>query len=161
MKDQKVIHVELKEPFKGKRHYYFGSKAAIYEDLSEDLIGIKKESLWNVDLDKVEYQNKFCTIRMGSLKRKQTDRGYKTKTDSINFYQNPINIMPGDEILRNVDLPTINMKKAISEEKAKELKEIIEKANECTPEDSRLIQDMFQTSVEEYISNTIIYGNNK
>lgn len=75
MKDQKVIHVELKEPFKGKRHYYFGSKAAIYEDLSEDLIGIKKESLWNVDLDKVEYQNKFCTIRMGFIRRKQTNRG--------------------------------------------------------------------------------------
>lgn len=75
MKDQKVIHVELKEPHKGKRHYYFGSKAAIYEDLSEDLIGIKKESLWNVDLDKVEYQNKFCTIRMGFIIRKQTNRG--------------------------------------------------------------------------------------
>lgn len=26
MKDQKVIHVELKEPFNGKRHYYYGSK---------------------------------------------------------------------------------------------------------------------------------------
>lgn len=81
MKDQKVIHVELKEPFKGKRHYYFGSKAAIYEDLSEDLIGIKKESLWNVDLDKVEYQNKFCTIRMGVLTRKQTERGVKRKAN--------------------------------------------------------------------------------
>jgi hypothetical protein len=75
MKEQKVIHVELKEPFNDKRHYYFGSKAAIYEDLSEDLIGIKKESLWNVDLDKVEYQNKFCTIRMGFIRRKQTNRG--------------------------------------------------------------------------------------
>lgn len=75
MKEQKVIHVELKEPFNSKRHYYFGSKAAIYEDLSEDLIGIKKESLWNVDLDKVEYQNKVCTIRMGFIRRKQTNRG--------------------------------------------------------------------------------------
>lgn len=75
MKEQKIIHVELKEPFNGKRHYYFGSKVAIYEDLSEDLIGIKKESLWNVDLDKVEYQNKFCTIRMGFIRRKQTNRG--------------------------------------------------------------------------------------
>ncbi len=79
MKEQKIIHVELKEPIKGKRHYYFGSKAAIYEDFSEDLIGIKKESLWNVDLDKVEYQNKFCTIRMGTLKRKQTNRGSNLK----------------------------------------------------------------------------------
>lgn len=75
----KVIHVELKEPFNGKRHYYFGSKAAIYEYLSEDLIGVKKESLWNVDLNKVEYQNKYCTIRMGVLTRKQTERGVKRK----------------------------------------------------------------------------------
>ena len=51
MKEQKVIHVELKEPHKGKRHYYFGSKAAIYDELPEEVIGIKKESLWNVDLE--------------------------------------------------------------------------------------------------------------
>lgn len=79
MKEQKVIHVELKEPIKGKRHYYYGSKAAIYDELPEEVIGIKKESLWNVDLDKVEYQNKFCTIRMGTLKRKQTNRGSNLK----------------------------------------------------------------------------------
>ena len=27
---RKVIHVELKEPYKGRRNYYFGSAAAIY-----------------------------------------------------------------------------------------------------------------------------------
>lgn len=75
MKEQKVIHVELKEPHKGKRHYYFGSKAAIYEDLSEDLIGIKKESLWNVDLEKADYENRLCIIRSGVLRRKETYRG--------------------------------------------------------------------------------------
>ncbi|UVY46905.1 MAG: hypothetical protein [Bacteriophage sp.] len=75
MKEQKVIHVELKEPHKGKRHYYFGSKAAIYEDLSEDLIGIKKESLWNVDLEKADYENRLCIIRSGVLRRKATYRG--------------------------------------------------------------------------------------
>lgn len=76
MKQQfKVIHVELKEPFDGKRHYYYGSKTAIYEHLSEDIIGIKLESLWNVDLDKEEYKNRLCTIRMGTLRRKQTLRG--------------------------------------------------------------------------------------
>lgn len=84
MEEQKVIHVELKEPFNGKRHYYYGSKAAIYDDLSEDIIGIKKESLWNVYLDKVEYQNKFCTIRMGTLRRKQTNRG-KRKVLNLPF----------------------------------------------------------------------------
>lgn len=84
MEGQKVIHVELKEPFNGKRHYYYGSKAAIYDDLSEDIIGIKKESLWNVYLDKVECQNKFCTIRMGTLRRRQTNRG-KRKVLNLPF----------------------------------------------------------------------------
>lgn len=44
-------------------------------ELSEEQIGIKKESLWNVDLSRVEYQNKYCTIRMGVLIRKKTFRG--------------------------------------------------------------------------------------
>ena len=60
MKQQrKVIHVELREPYNGKRHFYFGSIAAIFDELSEEQIGIKKESLWNVDLSRVEYQNKY------------------------------------------------------------------------------------------------------
>lgn len=75
----KVIHVELKEHYMDKRHYYYGSKAAIYDELPEEVIGIKKESLWNVDLEKVEYQNKFCTIRMGFIRRKKTFRGSNLK----------------------------------------------------------------------------------
>ena len=76
MKQQfKVVHVELKEPYEGKIHYYYGSKAAIYDYLPEAVIGIKKESLWNVDLEKGEYKNRLCTIRSGILRRKQTDRG--------------------------------------------------------------------------------------
>lgn len=58
-----------------KRHFYFGSIAAIFDELSEEQIGIKKESLWNVDLSRVEYQNKYCIIRMGVLIRKKTFRG--------------------------------------------------------------------------------------
>jgi hypothetical protein len=98
MKEQKVIHVELKEPFKGKRHYYFGSKAAIYKYLSEDLIGIKKESLWNVDLKKGEYQNKFCTIRMGTLGRTQANRGIK--------FKNPSELI---EIIDGMNLPSYTL----------------------------------------------------
>lgn len=71
----KVIHVELNEPYLDKKHYYYGSKAAIYDELPEDVVGIKKESLWNVDLEKGEYKNRLCTIRFGVLRRKQTDRG--------------------------------------------------------------------------------------
>lgn len=70
----KVIHVELREPYNGKIHYYFGSKAAIYDTLPEELVGIAKESLWNVDLSDGEYSNKHCIIRMGKLKRKQQSK---------------------------------------------------------------------------------------
>lgn len=76
MKQQfKVIHIELEIPYKGKKHYYYGSKAAIYQHLPEEIVGIKLESLWNVDLDQEEYKNRLCTIRMGALRRKQTLRG--------------------------------------------------------------------------------------
>jgi hypothetical protein len=71
----KVIHVELKEAYQGEKHYYFGSKAAIYEELPEEIVGIKKESLWNVDMEAGEYSNRLCTIRLGTLRRKQTARG--------------------------------------------------------------------------------------
>jgi hypothetical protein len=75
--EYKVIHIELKEPYNGKRHYYYGSKSAIYEHLPEALIGIKLESLWNIDLDADPegYSNSLCTIRMGKLRRKPTKRG--------------------------------------------------------------------------------------
>lgn len=71
----KVIHVELIEPFQGKKHHYFGSKTAIYEHLTSNQIGISLESLWNVDLDAGEYKNRLCIIRMGILRRKHTLRG--------------------------------------------------------------------------------------
>ena len=51
--------------------------------ISEEQIGIKKESLWNVDLSRVEYQNKYCTIRMGFIKRKKTFRGNFKKGGSL------------------------------------------------------------------------------
>lgn len=74
---EKVIHVELKKPYKGKINYYFGSMSAIYEEIPENIIGIKLISLWNVDLKASEYSNNFCTIRMDVLKRKPTERGRK------------------------------------------------------------------------------------
>lgn len=67
----KVIHVELKEPYQGKNHYYFGSKAAIYDTLPIQVIGIKLESLWAINLEQSEYNNKLCTIRTGILQRKE------------------------------------------------------------------------------------------
>lgn len=74
---EKVIHVELNKAYKGKKNYYFGSMAAIYDELPESIVGIKLISLWNVDLKGSEYSNSLCTIRMGKLKRKSTERGRK------------------------------------------------------------------------------------
>lgn len=70
----KVIHVELKEPYQGKNHYYFGSKAAIYDILPIQVIGIKLESLWAINLEQKEYNNKLCTIRAGILQRKERNK---------------------------------------------------------------------------------------
>lgn len=74
---EKVIHVELNKAYRGRKNYYFGSVAAIYEELPENVVGIKLTSLWNVDLKGSKYTNNLCTIRMGKLKRKPTERGRK------------------------------------------------------------------------------------
>lgn len=77
MKQQrKVIHVELKEPYKGKHHYYFGSVTAIYELLPIDVVGISKETLWNV-LKNGEHIDRKAIIRHGTLHTKQSNRGIK------------------------------------------------------------------------------------
>jgi len=75
----KVIHIELNEPFQGKRHHYFGSKTAIYEYLTPEQVGISLKSLWNIDLEAGEYKNRLCIIRMGILIRKSTHRGGNRK----------------------------------------------------------------------------------
>lgn len=77
MKQQrKVIHVQLNEPYNGKHHYYFGSIAAIYDVLPKDVVGISKESLWNVLKDET-YTGTKSTIRFGILHTKQSNRGVK------------------------------------------------------------------------------------
>ncbi len=71
---QKVVHVELKEPYNGKSNYYFGSIAAIYDTLPSEVVGIRKESLWNT-LHGGEYVGKEATIRQEYLIAKKTNRG--------------------------------------------------------------------------------------
>lgn len=76
MKQQrKVVHVELKEPYKDKRHWYFGSITAIYDILPADVVGIARASLWNVLSKEGKHHTKTATIRMGFLHSKQTNRG--------------------------------------------------------------------------------------
>lgn len=77
MKQQrKVIHVELIEPYQRKRHYYFGSIAAIYDMLPLEVVGISKESLWGAITDG-EYRGRKAVVRSGTLHTKSTNRGIK------------------------------------------------------------------------------------
>lgn len=82
MKQQrKVIHVELKEPYKGKRHYYFGSITAIYELLPTEVVGCSKETLWNV-LRNDEHKGRKAIIRYGTLHTKQSNRGIRKEANN-------------------------------------------------------------------------------
>lgn len=69
----KVVHVQLERPYKGKQNYYFGSVAAIYDTLPVSSVGITKESLWHA-LTVGEYRSKTATIRKGEIIRKSTNR---------------------------------------------------------------------------------------
>lgn len=74
----KIYHVEMKEPIDGKRHFYFGSQAAIYEVFRPSQVGIGYRSLTNTqDLSRQPSENRKCIIRMGELIRKKTGRGPK------------------------------------------------------------------------------------
>lgn len=72
----KVYHIELTVPIvidgTPRKHFYFGSKAAIYGTLSPEQVGITYNYLRsNVRLDTQEYSNSKCTIRKGLLNRKK------------------------------------------------------------------------------------------
>lgn len=71
---RKVIHVELNKEYQGKRHWYFGSVAAIYDVLTLEVVGIAKASLWNV-LKNGEYKSREAIIRYGVIHSKKTNRG--------------------------------------------------------------------------------------
>lgn len=66
---RKVLHVELLELNNGnKRHLYFGSKAAIFQHLSPEQLGVTYKTLRNFgDLTEMPYSNKKCIIRQGEL----------------------------------------------------------------------------------------------
>ena len=72
---RKVIHIELTDPPTGyRKHYYFGSVAAIYDTLPKEIIGISKEALWGT-LKSREHRGRKAIIRQGVVISKQTERG--------------------------------------------------------------------------------------
>jgi len=74
---RKVIHIELTDPPTGyRKHYYFGSVAAIYDTLPKEIIGISKEALWGT-LKSGEHRGRKAIIRQGVVISKQTERGIR------------------------------------------------------------------------------------
>lgn len=72
MESKKVIHVHLiGQSFNGQTDFYFGSVAAIYEKLTNDILGIRQnslmQSLWK---NKGRYENIRCRVTSGEIIRK-------------------------------------------------------------------------------------------
>ena len=72
---RKIFHVEFREPIDRKKHYYFGSKSAIFQRFTAEQVGITYKSFRNVGSIKDEpYINKQCTIWQGELIASQSNR---------------------------------------------------------------------------------------
>lgn len=67
MRQNNVIHVELRQPFNGETHHYFGSISAIYEVIPKEVIGAGKEWLWEAMRGKDEYSTRKATIRRARI----------------------------------------------------------------------------------------------
>lgn len=66
-----LIIVEFFRKVNGRRVWYFGSLAAIYELFTPEDIGCKLETLWNDSLDYGEYKmTKQCVITKEIMYRK-------------------------------------------------------------------------------------------
>lgn len=65
-------------PIDGERHYYFGSKAAIFQRFTSEQMGVTYYTLKNICITKEEpYVNRKCVIRVGELIASET----KTRED--------------------------------------------------------------------------------
>lgn len=74
-RESKIIHVELKKPFLGKKnHYYYGSVSAIFQEIPESVIGVKAITVQRNLQKSEEYQAPGATIRKGVLTRKTQRR---------------------------------------------------------------------------------------
>ena len=78
----KVIHVELKEPYNGKRHYYFGSKKAIYETLPREVVGISYESFRALG-DIKNHPSEKCAVRLKAVPHGV--RNARTEVETVDY----------------------------------------------------------------------------
>lgn len=65
---RKVFHVELREPIDGEKHFYFGSKMAIFQRFTPETIGTTYNTLRAAgSIKNKPYVTKWAIIREGEL----------------------------------------------------------------------------------------------
>lgn len=74
--ESKIYHIEFHDAIcvngNEDKHFYFGSKAAIYDTFTSDQIGITYNYLRSgIHLENGPYSNSKCIIRLGVLRRKE------------------------------------------------------------------------------------------
>lgn len=74
MRQNNVIHVLLNEPYQGKKNWYFGSVAAIYDKIPKEVIGAGKAWLWQCLSKKDEHRTRKAMIRRAKVITKQQKR---------------------------------------------------------------------------------------
>lgn len=80
----KVIIVELNEPYKDKKRWVFGSKAAIYQHLPASVVGISRTTLQcKVNLSKKPYCTPTCVISQDEMLRASTNRGKNRRMENL------------------------------------------------------------------------------
>lgn len=69
--NEKIVKVEFFVPVNGKKEYYFGSQAAIYEVFTPQQIGCKLEALWKAGIEEGKPKSTlFCVIFKHKAQRK-------------------------------------------------------------------------------------------
>lgn len=80
----KVIIVELNEPYKDRKRWIFGSKAAIYQHLPVSVVGISRTTLQcKVNLSKAPYTTPTCVISQDEMLRASTNRGKNRRMENL------------------------------------------------------------------------------
>jgi len=65
-----IIHLEMKHP-NGNKHYYYGSKTAIFTNWTSDELGVSIWKLMRFNLSSSNpYENDRIIIRKGTIVRK-------------------------------------------------------------------------------------------
>ena len=75
MEQRNIVHVHLECPYKGKTDFYFGSVAAIYEELPKEVVGAGKEWLWAaLKGNNNEYKTRKAIIKRSKVVNKHQNK---------------------------------------------------------------------------------------